>query len=421
MIDSLDVYIWNEKVGTLISTSKRYREEICFYFDSNFIKGPWDVAPLRASIKATGVINGFPVYSDIEKIFAGLPSFIADSLPDKWGDTVFREWASKKGISMKKLSSLDRLAYIGRRGMGAFEFLPPATHDFESPFKIQIEELFEVAEQTFQERRGVKVALSSDLQIENLFKVGTSAGGRRPKAILNVNYDTGICYSGQVEAPEDGFTPVIIKFDEGNEIPTTRIEYSYYLMARSAGLNIMPSRLIETGGHTHFVTERFDRKGNDKIHTQTLAAMSPLSDSYEDLFGVAERLNLPRKEKEQIFLLMVMNLLTGNVDDHSKNFSFLMGRDGIWHFAPAYDFTFTIDVSAPEYVNRHSLTVNGKNRDITKDDLVEMAKKFNIGNPGSMIEKAVAAVSRYETFAEEAGLPSYWRDRIQKEISSIVK
>lgn len=405
MINTLDVYLWNRKVGTLIAGKKGHKEEFCFYYDSDFIRGNLDIAPLKASIHSNSVRNGFPVYPDGEKIFGGLPSFIADSLPDYWGATVFREWAANAGVNMKRLNALDRLAYIGSRGMGALEFRPPAAPEFDSPFKVQIESLYAMARKTLADAKKFSIKLSSDLQIENLFKVGTSAGGRRPKAILNINMQTGVCFSGQTDAPEEGFTPVIIKFDEKQSLALTRIEYSYYLLARAVGLNMMPSHLLEIGDATHFITERFDRKEGEKLHIQTLVAMNPLADSYEDLLEVAMKLNLPKSALHQIFSAMIMNVIFGNVDDHNKNFSFIMDANGIWSFAPVYDFTFTLDPEAPEYINRHSLSINGKTDGISIKDFLEVAKRFDINNPEGIIGIALKAKDEYPSYALSAGVP----------------
>lgn len=416
MIQNLDVFLWNRKVGSLVTYKERYAEKVCFYFDRDFLDSGYDIAPLRASIYSDFVRKGLPVYAEDDKLFGGLPSFIADSLPDYWGNRVFNEWAKSRHVSVRKLSALDRLAYIGRRGMGALEFLPSAAKDMERPFKVEIADLYELARSALEQARNFKTEMRPDLLIESLFKVGTSAGGRRPKAIINLNPETGECYSGQVAAPAPGYIPMIIKFDEHSDIPTTRIEYSYYLMAKEAGLNMMPSRLIEGRNNAHFLTERFDRKGDKKVHIQTLAAMNPASNSYESLFDAACRIGVLPVELRQLFLLTVMNVLGGNVDDHNKNFSFLMNDDGTWHVAPAYDFTFSVDPSAPGYMNRHCMTIGNKSSDIGRGDLLELAKRYNIKGANAMIKNAIDVVSNYEYYAGQAGVSDCWCDRIKEEI-----
>lgn len=417
MTNSLDVMLWDKKVGTLVATQDKYRSKVCFYFDNEFVKTGYDIAPLRASIYGVLAQRGLPVYPEPEKIFGGLPSFIADSLPGHWGNTVFNEWAKVHHIRPRDLSPLDRLAYIGRRGMGALEFIPPTAKEMETPFKVELAELYKLAQQALCEAKGFNSAISTDFIIESLFKVGTSAGGRRPKAVININYNDGQCYSGQVPTPFPGYTPTIIKFDEHLDIPTTRIEYSYYLMTKDAGLRMMPCRLLEGEREVHFLTERFDRNGYEKVHVQTLAALNPAANSYEELFETACKIGVPIPELQFLFRSMVMNVLGGNVDDHNKNFSFLMGQDGKWHFAPTYDYTFAVDPSAPHYINRHSMMINGKTQDITREDLLGLAKRYNIKSAESYIEKAIDLVGNYQVYGEKAGVSGYWIHVIKEEIA----
>lgn len=421
MILNLDVFLWNRKVGTLVAYKEKYTEKVCFYFDGDFIKGGYDIAPLQAPINGVTVQRGLPVYAEDDKSFCGLPSFIADSLPDHWGNRIFNEWAKVHHIKSRDLSSLDRLAYIGRRGMGALEFIPPAAEEMEKPFKVEIADLYRLARAALNEAKDFKAKMQPDLMIESLFKVGTSAGGCRAKAIIHMNKETYECYSGQVNAPTSGFTPMIIKFDEHLDLPTTRIEYSYYLMAQDAGMEMMPSMLIEGEKDVHFLTERFDRKGNEKIHIQTLAAMNPAANSYESLFETACRIGIMPMEMQQLFLSMTMNVLGGNVDDHNKNFSFMMGQDGVWHITPTYDFTFSVDPSAPGYVNRHCLSINNKNSAFERGDLLEIAKKYNIKGADSLIEKAIGVVSDYQRYADIAGVDAYWSHQIKEEMNDRIE
>lgn len=416
MINSLDVMLWGRKAGTLVASRDGYKNRICFYFDPEFVRNGYDIAPLRAPIAGNVARGGLPVYPETDRMFGGLPSFIADSLPDRWGNIVFNEWAKSRKISSRNLTALDRLAYIGRRGMGALEFVPPTSAEMEQPFMVDIDDLYKLSRQALEDAKNIHSTWHHDFAIESLFKVGTSAGGRRPKAVINVDFNRGEFYSGQVPAPLPGFTPMIIKFDEHCDIPTTRIEYSYYMMALDAGLVMMPGRLLEVNGQVHFLTQRFDRDGDEKVHVQTLAAINPLADSYEDLFEVACRIGVPPGEIRQIFRSMVMNVIAGNVDDHNKNFSFTMGKDGAWHFAPTYDFTFAVDLSAPAYVNCHAMSICGKSESIEKSDLLELAGRYNIRGAESYISKAVTVVRNYSEYAKRAGVPEDWAQRIREEI-----
>jgi serine/threonine-protein kinase HipA len=175
---------------------------------------------------------------------------------------------------------------------------------------------------------------------------------------------------------------------------------------------MMPSRLIEIEGRQHFLTQRFDRENGKKVHIQTLAAMNPLADSYEDLFSVCRQLRLPANEITEQYRRMVFNVLAGNVDDHTKNFSFMMREDGIWHVTPAYDLTFTIDLHAPAYVNRHSMTIGGKNDNITYTDLIEFARANDIKNAEAIISDVQNAIDHFTEFAYTAGLNDRWSTAI---------
>lgn len=404
MIPSINVFLWSRQVGTLVETGIGRNRQICFYFDPTFVRNGLDIAPLRASINGIVAQKGMPIYSEKDRLYGGLPSFIADSMPDNWGHLVFSQWAKAHNISMKNITALDRLAYIGRRGMGALEFVPPASAEMEISFKVEIERLSNFAQTMLKQAKEFKAQLSPDLIVESLFRVGTSAGGRRPKALINVNLESGECYSGQVATELPGFIPMIIKFDEHIDLPTTRIEYAYYLMAQQACLRMMPSRLLEGKDEVHFLTQRFDRNGNEKLHVQTLAAMNPESTSYEDLFSVARKLELPQEDLKQLFLQTALNFMAANVDDHNKNFSFVMDCQGKWRLAPAYDFTFTADPSAPSYINRHCMTLNGKDHNVSPQDLLELATSFDIKGSRKILETARNAVENFAEHAKTAGL-----------------
>lgn len=404
MIPSINVMLWGKTVGTLVETGSGRNRQICFYFDPAFVRCGLDIAPIRASINGVAAQKGMPIYPEKNRLFGGLPSFIADSMPDNWGHLVFSQWAKAHNISMKNITALDRLAYIGRRGMGALEFVPPTSAEMETSFKVEIDQLSGLAQTMLKQAKDFKTQLSPDLIVESLFRVGTSAGGRRPKALINVNIESGECYSGQVATELPGFTPMIIKFDEHIDLPTTRIEYAYYLMAQEAGLRMMPSRLLEGKDSVHFITERFDRYGTEKLYVQTLAAMNPDSTSYEDLFTVARKLGLPQNDLKQLFLQTAMNFMAANVDDHNKNFSFIMDRNGKWRVAPAYDFTFTVDPSAPSYVNRHCMTLNRKDHDVSDKDLLELATSFDIKGSRKILDTAREAVENFTEHAKTAGL-----------------
>jgi len=202
------------------------------------------------------------------------------------------------------------------------------------------------------ERETTVLNAENSILWQDLIKISSSPGGKRPKAIVAISNETGEVISGQGNIPK-GFNHYILKYDDHSSYPLAKLEYVYYQMALAAGIKMMPSELRSYRNVTHFLTRRFDRIDNVRIHTQTLAAMSPGSNSYEDLFAVIRRLNLPYEDSRQQYLRMVFNVLARNVDDHSKNFSFCMTHEGVWRLSPAYDLTYGVDLSIPSYMNKH--------------------------------------------------------------------
>ena len=400
----LKVMIWGMEAGRLYWNKER--RKAFFTYSNDFLQKGLDIAPLTASIYSPLSQRGMAHSGNTDKLYAGLPEFIADSLPDRWGNDVFRQWATARQIPIRHLTAVDRLAFIGKRSMGALEFEPAYEQDNET-FSVDLQSLYHLAQQIFTERQNVCLSQNIPLHLEGLYKIGTSAGGMRPKAIIAINEKTGDIRSGQADLPEN-YTHFIIKFNEGKGFPFTLAEKAYYDMAINAGINMMPSRLIEIDGCHHFLTQRFDRENGKKIHIQTLAAMNPLADSYEDLFAVCRQLRLPANEIAEQYRRMVFNVLAGNVDDHTKNFSFMMREDGIWHITPAYDLTFTIDVNAPTYVNRHSLTICGKNDAITSNDLLHFAKMNDIKEADNIISDVTNAIGHFAEYAQESGIDNKW-------------
>ncbi len=250
--------------------------------------------------------------------------------------------------------------------------------------------------------------------LEDLYRVGTSAGGKRAKAVIAINKE-GEVRSGQAELPAD-YVHYILKFNDDKDFPFSEVEYAYYNMACEAGISMMPSRLMQIEGKSHFLTERFDRRNGEKVHVLTLAAMDTEADSYEDLFAVCRKLRLPEGQQRELFRRMVFNVLGCNVDDHSKNFSFLMDKQGVWSLAPAYDMLFTVDLDGPKYLNRHSLSVGIKTDGITINDLCAFAHENDISQPEAVIDEVKSALSKWDRFATDANVPKSWTDRIGEEL-----
>lgn len=410
----VQVSIWGKNVGLLSWDDKRGCSS--FQFDRDFINNGLDIAPLVAPLSSAIVQRGFPISGNKEKPYYGLPEFIADSLPDHWGNVVFQKWLEANNLHTRQINAVDRLSFIGKRAMGAFEFQPAHIKE-DASIDIELSSLYELANRIFNDRQNVSIDVNNGLIIEDLYKVGTSAGGQRPKAIIAIDETTGIIRSGQADLPQS-FKHYILKFDTSkpDEFPFTKIEMAYYLMARDCGIDMMPSKLVEIEGTQNFLTQRFDRVDGIRIHTQTMAAMSSFADTYEDLFVIGRKINLTAEEQTQQYRRMVFNILAGNVDDHTKNFSFLMYPNGEWHISPAYDLIFSIDPDS-RFFRNHELSVRGKRNNITRKDLIDFAKAQDIKNPTNIIEQTIEVVKKFNDYAEQVGISEYWISRIQDILS----
>ena len=395
------VKLWGIDVGYL-SWDKKAGVAV-FEYELSFLEQGLDIAPLTMPIDSPRSQKQLPWTGDKDKLYQGLPPMIADSLPDKWGNSLFKAWLRDNNIPAKKTTPVDHLSFIGSRAMGALEYEPAQKLGDNSAFSVDVQRLYEFAKQVLNERETTVLNQENSILWQDLIKISSSPGGKRPKAIVALNKSTGKVISGQGIIPE-GFQHYILKYDDNSAYPFAKLEYVYYLMALDAGIEMMPSELRMYEGVTHFLTQRFDRIRNEKIHTQTLAAMSPASDSYEDIFAVIRRLNLPYEDNKQQYLRMVFNVIARNVDDHSKNFSFCMNRNGIWRLSPAYDLTYSVDLAAPAYANSHSLTVNGKNEDITREDLEVVGLNNDIQDYKSLIDTVANAVAKFVNYATDLGM-----------------
>ncbi len=405
------VCLWGQTVGEIYWDEKRKLS--CFSFDSDFISGNLDIAPLTASIHTPLLAQGEVYLGNRDKLYKGLPEFLADSLPDNWGERVMRHWFDHYGTK-QYLTPVDALSLMGKRSMGALEF-EPYIEKWEKSTDIRLTELYRLAD-AITEERNLPEGEEALIQLQKLFSVGTSAGGRKPKAIIAINHDTGEIKAGHGQLP-DKFTHYILKFNERKQFPTTLLEKTYYDMAVDAGIRIMPSALMETDGIPHFITQRFDRQGQEKIHIQTLAAMAPGADSYEDLFRVARKLNVPYDEQLGLYRQTVFNMLGDNLDDHVKNISFMMEKDGTWHVTPAYDICFTYDMTGMGYDNRHELTICGKDREITVDDLQKFGAENDIHNAKAIISDIKHILSSFKEYAVRNGVAKGYAEVIQKKIA----
>lgn len=405
--------LWGQEVGSIFWDERRKRS--VFSYHPDFVRGNLDIAPLSASIKNPR--NRLPIYGMAnDEIFAGLPAFIADSLPGRWGNAVFDAWAAENHIRPSQLTSVDKLSFIGKRGMGALEF-EPAQELKGQERNFQLSELYQKAMEILQERENASIA-GEDLTLDALYEVGTSAGGNHSKAVIAINEQTGDIRSGQVMLPE-GYTYFLLKFAESKHYPLIQVEMAYADMAKMAGIQMMPSRLIEVDGERHFLTERYDRRNGQKIHTQSLAAMNPEATSYEQLMEVCMKLGLPYVEREETFRRSVFNILTTNVDAHIRNFEFMMEKGGSWHITPAFDLTFSCFNPHNKLDPYHYLSMNGKRTDIRYNDMVTFARTSKIDHPDKIIRQCVEAVLEFRSFANQYDVSNYWQDLIERHFAEM--
>lgn len=409
---SLKVMLWDKEIGRLSWDARR-----CIsYFEYNpaIFQGELDPFPLVASVKSPA--SRRPIMGDKEtKLYRKLPPFLADSLPDAWGNQVFECWRIQNGIRNQEITPLEILSFIGKRGMGALEFISESSGIKKSE-QLNMKALTDLAQKIFTERENVKIMPDESLTMQSLIAVGTSAGGRQPKTIIAINPETGEIRSGQI-AGQKGFDYCILKFGDP-ERSSAELEMTYYKMAQAAGIDMMPCRIIEIEGQKHFITRRFDRDEERKLHMQTLAALYPDADSYEKLLMVCRKMRLPESTQEEVFRRMVFNILANNTDDHNKNFSFLMGEKGRWRLSPAYDMTYIFNVGGFLPEKMHCLMMQGKLQGYTKEDALLLAKDNGIKKAETIINEVAEAISHFRQYAEECEVSQQWISAVETTLKS---
>ena len=402
----LKVMLWGKEVGRL---SMDFRRGMPYFeYNRDWVENGLDVSPLNASIKRPQNLR--PIFGASEKIYQKLPPFIADSLPDSWGNELFEQWRQQQKIRVGDITPLDKLAFIGKRAMGALEF-EPETYRFSSVENLNLNSLIALAKRVYTERENAHVMPEESLDMQSLLAVGTSAGGRQPKAIVAINRETREIRSGQIEGLKN-FDYCLLKFGT-KERSTAELEMVYYEMATRAGISMMPCWLMAVEGEKHFVTKRFDREHGRKLHMQTLAALYPEADSYESLLWVCRKMRLSERDSEEIFRRLVFNVLANNTDDHNKNFSFLMDESGRWSLAPAYDMTYIFSVGGYLPETHHCLLVKGKYTEITLHDVLELAADNGIRKADTIIADVVEALRSFRTLAEKNGVQERWISAVE--------
>lgn len=418
MVDIARVNLYGQPVGTFRWDNNRQLAH--FEYADSFIGKGLEPSPILMPVRQGRVYS----FSDIgRETFNGLPGMLADSLPDTYGRALFDRWLALTGRSSG--NAVETLCYLGKRCMGALEFEPAMDAPYSPDVRIELDSLVEVASEALSKKEEFGANLEEDKKaaIAEIVRLGTSAGGQRAKAIIAYNPSTGEVRSGQIEAPE-GFDYYLIKLDgvtaEAGFRETQnfgRLEYSFYRIVKECGIEMSDCSLIKENGRAHFLTKRFDRQNGEKIHMQTLCGIAhydyrnPRSYSYEQAFNVMRALRLPYSQAQEMFRRLVFNVVIRNQDDHTKNISFLMDRKGKWTLSPAYDMGFAYNPKGG-WTAQHQMSINGKFDDITRQDLLEFAKRNNIKEATEIIDRIAEVSSRWPLLARECEVPQPMIDAI---------
>lgn len=417
MVTAAEVRIWGQEAGAVVWDETRQQGSFQYY--DSFLKTGIDLSPLKMPLKNGTRVYTFPELrkgkDDQVATFKGLPGLLADALPDRYGNQLIDVWLSQNGRQANSMNPVEQLCFIGSRGMGALEFVPSRMREIKDSFSVDVKSLVEIAHKMLDQRTAFTTNLESDEQqaMRDIMKIGTSAGGARPKAVIAYNPSTREVRSGQSSVPE-GFEHWLIKLDGvsnaqfGESQGYGRVEYAYYLMAKDCEIDMMECTLLEENSRAHFMTKRFDR-GPDQTrhHIQTWCGIqhfdynNMFAFSYEQLFQTMRSLRLTYPEAEQMFRRMVFNVLAANCDDHTKNFSFRLKQGGRWELAPAYDLCFAYDPTNI-WVNQQTLSINGKRKGILKSDLMTIAKANSIKKADRIILQTKDVVSDWNSYAQKA-------------------
>ncbi len=418
----VDVKYKNTLVGAVFWEPSR--KLAVFEYSEDFCKSPLPLSPIKMPV-TKGAHYYFP--ENKNWLFHGLPGLLIGSLPESFGNTILSKYQNPKGINFNKLSYVDRLSYVGIRGMGALEYFPNLfkskntdSHD------LNLSNLTDLVLEVLNTKNTIKGNLRSDKAnaIESIIKITSSAGGARAKAVILFNPLTKEI-SGGYKGIRKGFEHYLIKIDGVHSDFDLfknygKIEYAYYLMAKKAGINISNSELITDGNKSHFLTRRFDREDNgEKHHILTWACLEHYSDSsilgYENLFDTLDKLKCDKTQFKELFRRMIFNVLTKNTDDHTRNFSFIMDNNGDWKLSPAYDLVYTYQKDDLQNCE-HKLSVNGERFSISIEDIFSVAKTYDIPSPSSIFREVKNAVNEW---TNEAGLPLEQTKAIHSTFSKI--
>jgi serine/threonine-protein kinase HipA len=417
-----EVRLWGTRIGAVSMPDDG--RVAAFQYDRDFLGGGVEVSPLAMPLR------GDPPYTFAAlnpESFHGLPGLLADSLPDRYGHALIDAWLAGQGRTPESFDAVERLCYIGRRGMGALEFAPSRGPTPSRTHDLQVAELVELASEVLSRREELVASLARGHQRQamlDILSVGASAGGARAKAVIAWNPATDVVRSGQIDELGPGFEHWLLKFDgvANNRDKDTladpqgygAVEYAYSLMAHDAGIAMSDCRLLEEGGRRHFMTRRFDRGADGaKRHMQSLGALAhfdfnaPGAHGYEQAFLVMRQLGLGTPEVEQMFRRMAFNVVARNQDDHVKNIAFLMDRSGHWRLAPAFDLTYAHRPDSP-WTARHQMTIDGRRDGFTLADFSASGRVASLprGRAVRIVDEVREVVSGWTDYAARAQVAS---------------
>lgn len=419
-----EVKLWGTRIGVV---SVDDQSPFCFFrYDPAFLAS--GISPSPVKMPLTNEVYQFKTLP--LTTFKGLPGLLADILPDRYGNALIDAWLAAEGRPPESLNIIERLCYVGTRGMGALEIYPQTDRFLNKTETIQIEHLVQLSNEILNLKKEQIVHTTDN--IKDLIKVGTSAGGARAKAIIAYNEQTGEIKSGQINAGK-GFTYWLLKLDGIDQETSmyTRIEYAYYLMAKEAKIDMTESRLLINNGRYHFMTKRFDRKeltnGTiEKVHMQTLGSLihvdynEPGIVSYEEVVRIMNQLGCKRVDYEQFFRRMVFNVMSRNQDDHVKNISFLMDKKGQWSLSPAYDMTYAYNPTG-KWTSMHQMSIGGKRSNIQLTDIMKSAEAMRITQTQAviMVNEVKQSLMRWSEFAQRASIDHHVISKIYQEFNFI--
>lgn len=416
MSEIVEVRLWGTTIGHL-GYEPGQTELATFEYTAEFAQSGIQVSPLQ--MIAPTLIHSFADIS--QRTFKGLPGIVADSLPDKFGNQLIDLFMAERNIEPSSITALDRLLYIGCRGMGALEYHPaePFADDDYKGIALDVHTLAELAACVVSRdsnKREQLLNADSRSQALRFIRIGSSAGGARSKALVARSPD-GAFKDGTENYGVD-YRYYLLKFDsEGNEDRDgrdpkgmTRVEYIYSKFARECQIDIPDTDYIIDGDDFHYLIERFDLlKNNGQLEKRHYASWSGINHAhrdatgaygYEQLIMTAKLLGLGQSALTEIFRRAVFNVVGRNQDDHTKNFGFLMNKAGEWSLAPAFDLTYAYDPQG-KWTQGHQIKLSGKQADFVREDLLKFAEYCNLNErkASKVIERTTVA---FEQFVVEA-------------------